>query len=234
MENAGSSRRQPPQTETELMVRARALCGHTVAELAQALQTPLPAESRRAKGFVGQLVEAALGADRYAGERPDFPQLGIELKTIPVDRRGRSAESTFVCSINFGRTETETWECSRFRQRILCVLWLPVQCAKEAALGERRFGQACLWRPTSSELESLRQDWEYLIGAIGAGQLARLTARAGRYLQVRPKAAHARVTRWAPGEDAPQKDLPVGFYLRAQFTAAILGRLTQVAGGENQ
>lgn len=43
------------------------------------------------------LLELYLGA--MAGSKPeqDFPELGIELKTIPVDAAGKPLETTFVC-----------------------------------------------------------------------------------------------------------------------------------------
>ena len=80
----GCERADLPRTEAELLARARKLAGYTVADLALQLDRPLPSELSRAKGLVGDLVECVLGADRAAGSAPDFPALGIELKTVPV------------------------------------------------------------------------------------------------------------------------------------------------------
>ena len=203
-------------------MRAQALCGRRVGELANAFGVPLSADGRRTKGLIGQLVERALGADPLAGDGPDFSGLEVELKTVPIGPHGRPAESTFVCSIDLDGIADERWEASRLRRRLQHVLWIPVDAARIAPLPQRKLGPARLWIPTPGEWQALRSDWELLVGMIGAGDLERLTAHQGRCLQVRPKAAHSRVRRWAPGADGPQQGAPVGFYLRSRFTAGIL------------
>ncbi len=222
---SAAARRPPPRSEVELLVRAEALAGRSVGDLAAALALPLPREPRRAKGFIGALAELALGADPSAGDGPDFPALGIELKTVPLRRSGRPAESTFCCAIQMGEVDRERWERSRLRRRLAQVLWLPVAAAQEAPLAERRFGRACLWRPSAEEWELLQTDWEHLVGAIAAGRCP--SAHEGRVLQVRPKAAHGRVRALA-AIDGVRRVLPLGFYLRAGFTGALLGRCAEV------
>jgi DNA mismatch repair protein MutH len=215
-------RRAAPTTVEELMVRARALQGRSVAELAAGLGIWLPTENRRAKGHIGQLVEMALGADPLAGDSPDFSGLGIELKTIPINKRGRPSESTFVCSIDLKGVADETWENSRLRRRLAHVLWVPVDAATVAPLPERRFGHPRLWQPTADQWQTIKTDWEMLVGLIGIGDSERLTAYHGQVLQVRPKAADSHARRWVPGADGPQRGLPVGFYLRSHFTTRVL------------
>ncbi|MEM6732475.1 MAG: DNA mismatch repair protein MutH [Myxococcota bacterium] len=211
-------RRPAPADEAELMLRASALAGRTVAELAQALRIAVPSDPRRSKGFVGQLVELALGADPEAGERPDFLTLGIELKTLPLGARGKPSESTFCCSIALETAADARFESSRLRARIDRVLFVPVDGAKSGPIGDRRFHSPVLWSPDPEEERVLRDDWNELMGRIGAG--LPLSAHLGEALQVRPKAANARVRVMAVGE----AKAPVAFYLRARFTAAILAR----------
>lgn len=217
-------RRPPPGSVRELEIRAEALAGHTIGELAGAIGMPLPAEPRRAKGYVGSLLEHALGADADAADGPDFAALGVELKSIPIGRGGRPAESTFVCSITMADADRAEWARSRLRRRLARVLFVPVESARAAPLGERRLGRSVLWTLAPEEDELLRADWEHLMGAIGAGRAGGLSAREGRALQVRPKASTARVRTMAPGADGPQRALPLGFYLRAAFTSAVLAR----------
>ena len=89
----------PLRSESELVERASAIAGTTLGELAGRFGLVAPPDLRRAKGFVGQLIERALGAARSSRPGPDFDELGVELKTLPVDARGRPVESTFVCTI---------------------------------------------------------------------------------------------------------------------------------------
>lgn len=224
-----SRRMPPPGDENELRLRAAALAGRTVGELAAALGAKLPASNVRGKGFVGQLVEHALGADADAGELPDFVALGVELKTVPMTAGGRPKESTFVCGIDLREAQRATWADSRLCRRLQAVLWVPVQAANVAPLPERTFGAPVLWRPTDGERAALQADWEDLMGAIGAGRGGSLTAHEGAVLQVRPKAAHARVRTVGPSADGAGSILPIGFYLRAGFVGVLLtGRTSDV------
>ena len=220
MINKDNPRRSPPQSLAELRVRAEALESRSVAEVVKALGVSLPEDAKKAKGYVGQLAEAALGADPRAFDGPDFPALGVELKTIPLRPDGTPAESTFCCSITMETADRQRWESSRLRRRLQCVLWLPVEASSVAALPDRRFGKCVLWQPSESELALLEADWHDLIGAIGAG--AGPSAHEGKVLQVRPKAASSRERVVAPSESGVKPALPLGFYLRTSFTRRIL------------
>ncbi len=200
------------------MLRAAALLHRPVGEVAAALGVHVPKDLRRQKGLIGHIAELALGSDPKAGDGPDFPDLGIELKTVPVDPAGVPVASTFVCSIQMSQADREVWESSRLRRRLLQVLWLPVYTAATPA--ERRFGAARLWRATPDELALLAADWEDLIGAIGAGRPP--DGHAGHLLQVRPKAATREQRSLAPANDGVAMALPLGFYLRRQAVLAIL------------
>ncbi|OGQ87456.1 MAG: hypothetical protein A2289_26665 [Deltaproteobacteria bacterium RIFOXYA12_FULL_58_15] len=209
-----------PQTTEELRVRALALAGHTVAEVAARLQVALPTKPGHSKGFIGSLAELALGADPTARDRPDFPALGVELKTVPVNAVGYPVESTFCCKIAMATADREEWETSRLRQRLHTVLWLPVEKDQLAGLGNRRFGRARLWTPSATQTDLLQADWEDLIGALGAGRVP--SAHEGKILQLRPKAANRKGRALSPGDGGTIMALPLGFYLRARFTATIL------------
>jgi DNA mismatch repair protein MutH len=215
----------PPRDEAELVERAAALAGLRLAELARDLNAPVPADLRRAKGFVGGLLERALGASAGSRALPDFPELGIELKTLPVDRAGVPVESTFVCTIPLTEIGQVEWGDSRVRRKLATVLWVPVEGERSIAVGERRIGQALLYRLTAEDEAVLRADWEELAGLIGRGHVEALTGHAGRFLQIRPKAAHSRARRVGFDADgAPFAALPKGFYLRASFTRTLLER----------
>jgi DNA mismatch repair protein MutH len=213
-----------PRSEAELLDRARALAGRTVAELADACGRALPADPRRAKGFVGGLVEQALAVAPTPGAAgPDLPALGIEVKTIPLDVSGRPRESTFVCTLPLGRLERERWETSAVRTKLARVLWVPIETRAEVAWTARRVGAAWLWSPDGRDEATLRTDWEGAQALVARGGVDALDARRGVALQVRPKARDGRARVRAPGEDeAPTATMPRGFYLRASFTAAIV------------
>lgn len=215
----------PPRDEAELLERASALAGLSLAELAARLGAPVPLDLRRAKGFVGSLVERALGATAGSRALPDFPELGIELKTLPVDRAGAPVESTFVCTIPLTEIGQVEWADSRVRRKLSQVLWIPVEGERQIVVAERRIGQALLYRLTAEDEAVLRADWEELSGVIGRGHVEALTGHLGRSLQIRPKAAHSRARRVGIDADGvPFAALPRGFYLRPSFTRGLLAR----------
>jgi DNA mismatch repair protein MutH len=215
-------RRPPPLHLAELAVRAEALAGRTLGEIARALDVSLDGPSTRTKGRVGELLERALGATAGAGAAPDFPHLGVELKTVPVDEAGAPRESTFVCSIRLVDADHARWESSAARAKLAHVLFVPV-IAAGVELAARRIGRPRFFRPTAAQEAVLRADFEDLVGAIGAGGADELSAHRGRWLQVRPKAANGSVRTLAPGEDGALVETgPRGFYLRRHFVAAVL------------
>jgi DNA mismatch repair protein MutH len=214
-----------PESIEELLRRAEALAGLRLAELAERFEMPVPPDLRRAKGFVGGLVERALGATAGSRALPDFPELHVELKTLPVDRSGAPVESTFVCTIPLTEIGEVEWVDSRVRRKLSQVLWMPVEGERAIAVGERRLGQALLYRLTEEDELLLRADWEELAGFIGRGHVEELTGHLGKVLQIRPKAAHSRARRVGFDADgAPFAALPRGFYLRPAFTHALLRR----------
>jgi DNA mismatch repair protein MutH len=213
----------PPANEAELMQRARALSGLTLSELAARFSLAAPPDLRHAKGFVGALVERALGATAGSRAAPDFEALGIELKTLPVDASGRVLESTFVCTIPLVEIGEVEWASSRVRRKLSRVLWVPIEGERRIVVGARRIGEPLLWSlPPESEM-LLRFDWEELAGIIGRGDVETITGHIGRCLQIRPKARDSSARRRGVDIDGARfQALPRGFYLRASFTSEIL------------
>jgi DNA mismatch repair protein MutH len=221
----------PLANERELELRAQALAGATLGELAARFGLATPPDLRRAKGFVGQLVERALGAVRSSRPGPDFAEIGVELKTLPVDARGRPVESTFVCTIPLRAVGDVEWLDSPVRKKLNRVLFVPVEGERQLPVAARRVGTALLWSPSAEDEADLRFDWDELSGRIGRGEIESITGHLGRWLQVRPKAADSHARRRAFDADGVSfAVLPRGFYLRACFTERIV-RQNYALGG---
>ncbi|EKE85265.1 DNA mismatch repair endonuclease MutH [Idiomarina xiamenensis] len=215
----------PPQTLDQLFDRAASLAGYRFADLAQQAQLVMPADLRRDKGWVGQLIERYLGASAGSTPQQDFPELGVELKTLPIDELGNPLETTFVCSAPLMATAGLSWLNSNVRNKLQCVLWLPIDGRRQVPLAERVVGSAFLWRPNQLEDAQLQADWEEHMDKISLGEVETISAHHGVYLQLRPKAANGRVLTDAVGADGqPIKALPRGFYLKKDFTRRLLQR----------
>ncbi len=212
-----------PASEKELLQRARWLAGRTVGEVARAHRVTMPPSTTRAKGLIGQLAERALGADAGSRDEPDFLDLSIELKTLPVRPNGRPKESTFVCTIRLAELPETDFEDSLVWKKLRRVLFVPVEANRTLPLPARRFGAPILWSPSPQERTVLQADYERVATLVLRGEVERITGHLGTYLQVRPKAADSRARRRAPdADDGFLWTGPRGFYLRPAFTARVL------------
>lgn len=214
-----------PKTQAELLAQAQRLPGYSLGELAAMAGIVTPKDLKRDKGWIGILLEIWLGASAGSKPEQDFAALDVELKTIPIDAAGRPLETTFVCVAPLTGNSGVTWENSHVRHKLKRVLWIPVEGERAIPLAERRVGSPLLWTPSAEEEHQLRMDWEELMDLIVLGQVERITARHGEVLQLRPKAANSKALTEAIGAQGERiMTLPRGFYLKKNFTAALLAR----------
>lgn len=196
----------PPRDLEELRRRAEALVGRTLTTIA----------SVHTKGKTGALLEELLGATGK-GAVHDFPELGVELKTVPVDAQLRPRESTYVCRISLAEAERAEWETSWVRRKLSHVLFVPIH--------ERTILAPVFWQPTREQERALRADFDDLMGLIGRGLIEELTAHEGELLQLRPKARDGTVRTTTFDRDGELvSTVPRGFYLRARFVGSLLAR----------
>lgn len=212
-----------PQTIEDLLTQAQNIAGLTLGELANELNIPIPPDLRRDKGWVGMLLETALGANAGSKAEQDFTHLGVELKTLPINEKGFPLETTFVSLAPLIQNAGVLWENSHVRHKLSCVLWIPVEGIREIPLAIRRIGAPILWTPSYEQEQQLKQDWEELMDYIILGRVEEITARLGKVMQLRPKGANRRSTTKGIGKNGQIiTTLPLGFYLRKEFTAQIL------------
>ena len=216
-------RPEPPQTEQILLQRSNAIAGLTLSELAARYQLTMPENLKREKGWTGQLIEYLLGADAGSKPVPDFIDLQIELKTLPISSTGTPLETTFVCVAPLTGITGQNWENSHLRNKISKVLWVPILAERSIPLAERVVGTPFIWQLKGEQEQDLKQDWEELMDLIVLGDVKNITAKTGEYLQLRPKAANAGVRTQAFDQNGkPIMSPPKGFYLKKSFTKRIL------------
>lgn len=218
-----------PQTLEQLLAQAQSIAGLTFGELADELHIPVPIDLKRDKGWVGMLLERALGATAGSKAEQDFSHLGVELKTLPINAEGYPLETTFVSLAPLVQNSGVKWENSHVRHKLSCVLWMPIEGSRHIPLRERHIGAPIFWKPTAEQERQLKQDWEELMDLIVLGKLDQITARIGEVMQLRPKGANSRAVTKGIGKNGEIIDtLPLGFYLRKEFTAQILNAFLDV------
>lgn len=213
----------PPSSIEELVARARELEGERLDVIARRIGASTAGDAVRTKGRPGEILERALGATGGSSRVVDFPELGVELKTIPVDERGAPIESTYVCTLSLGDADTQEWETSWVRAKLARVLFVPLVAREGEPWPARVVSGPVLWSPTAEQEAVLRGDFDDVVGLVGVGRIEELTAHLGRWLQVRPKARDgSKIGRAFGPENEAIAAVPRGFYLRTRFTGAIL------------
>lgn len=212
----------PPASETELLQRAQGLAGKALGQLADILGTPVPLSLHHAKGWIGQFIEKLLGANAASLDQPDFVNLGIELKTLPIDSQGIPCESTYICAITLPHLERQ-WEQSRVWRKMARMLWIPIETVPNKTLNHSRIGTPLLWSPSEEIAQQLKQDWEELTEMVAIGLFDQLSAHQGKFLQIRPKAANAKTFAQVIDHEGQKISVvPKGFYLRKIFTHMLI------------
>ena len=224
-----------PSSEQVLLERVQNLAGLTLAEVANEAGIEIPQDLKRNKGWVGLLLEHVLGASASSRPEPDFPHLGIELKTLPIDSQGKPLETTFVSVAPLVGLVGVNWHNSWVRKKLSRVLWVPIISKntnnnannhtneKSIPLAQRQIGSAFIWSPSVEEEHLLAMDWQELTDMITLGNVEKINGKHGQVLQLRPKAANSKAKTQAFDKSGkPFMTLPRGFYLKIPFTQMIL------------
>jgi DNA mismatch repair protein MutH len=213
----------PPVTKQELMQRANGLAGITIQQLANKMEINIPESMTHAKGWFGNLLELALGATAASAPKPDFVNLNVELKSIPIDNNGNPKESTYICVAQLDPIALSSWETSLVKCKLTEVLWIPFEANKNTPVSLRRIGSPVLWQPNAAQEKQLKEDWQELCDMIVLGDIDKISSSMGKYLQIRPKAANSNsltIDKNQTGEN--NLTMPRGFYLRPSFTRSII------------
>jgi DNA mismatch repair protein MutH len=222
-----------PSSEQELLERVQNLAGLTLAEVANEAGIEVPKDLKRNKGWVGLLLERVLGATASSRPEPDFPHLGIELKSLPINNQGKPLETTFVSVAPLVGLVGINWKNSWVRRKLSRVLWVPIICKninnesdkQNIPLAQRQIGSAFIWSPSVEEENLLAMDWQELTDMITLGNVEKIHGKHGQVLQLRPKAANSKAkTQAFDRYGKPFMTLPRGFYLKIPFTQMILNK----------
>ncbi|MFD2166390.1 DNA mismatch repair endonuclease MutH [Thalassotalea euphylliae] len=218
-----------PATEDELIEKAHALAGQSLGEIAKQANIEVPANLNRDKGWPGLLLEYVLGATAGSKPEPDFPELGVELKTIPINALGKPLETTFVCVAPLVGLTGVNWQTSHVKHKLSKVLWVPIVAERSIPIPERIVATPFLWTPSPDEEQLLANDWQELTDMIVLGDVENISGKHGQVMQLRPKAANSKaLTNAFDKHGKPFKTLPRGFYLKIPFTHMLINRHLRV------
>lgn len=182
--------------ERAVLERTAPFVGRSLAELAETVRR----SGIGGKAAAAQVARALVG-ERGTGRHGEFERFGIEVKTVPVDARGRLVEAMSFPAFVHEELIFETWESSDLLARLNRLLIIPIHRERRASLDAMRLGRPFFWNPTQTELDGIRREWERYRGLIEQGQARDLPKAAETtFIHVRPKARDSRDRDRAPGE----------------------------------
>lgn len=212
-------------TETDLMSHARKLQGKTAAEIARLVgdagftKQPKPT----GKSGTGPLVERFFGLKPNNQSEPDFPRLGIELKTLPMKQVSRGwtvKEPTSISMIDYHAVDAQSWAEAKVRPKIAKILWVPYEHHQED-IRKSRFRAPFLWTPSRDDWTLFEVDYATVRGRVQAGRAHELSETLSRVLSARRKGAKNQMTSQPHSQ---VKASSRAWALKTNFTRPILTR----------
>lgn len=205
-----------------ILNKAKSLRGYTLEDLGNYLKIKFPLDQQNllnAKGLTGQIIEILLEATANSKPLPDFPELKLEIKTLPITLLGHPLETTYVCTAPLlPKSDAFDFKKSVVYKKLSKVLWIPIIVNDN----KRTIGNAFIWEPTTDELLLIERDWLELTQMLYLGDLDKVNSHFGEILQIRPKAADSTaLTAGLNQEGQKINTLPRGYYLRTSYTEKI-------------
>lgn len=221
----------PPQNLSELKARLMTLRGRSLGQIAKTLGVPLPRSTTHGKGFAGELLEFALGARAHNLPLPDFTDLSIELKSMPVGFDLKPLESTFLCHAPLMNVRGMGFYESPLYQKIALMLFVAVEGERVIALKDRKVLGFYLFKPQGAVLDQIKADYDELMEMVASGHAHDINATIGQIIQMRPKAASGQeLTNYITADGKIGKTRPRGFYMRRSFTMQIAAAMFKDQG----
>lgn len=202
------------------------LTGRMSGELATAVgQDDFNADPKAVgKTGVGHLVEWFLGKPPNSSDEPDIPELGIEVKTIPLELRGKGIKSlgpkepTSLTMIDFARVAEQEWNQAYVRKKLQRILWVPyVHDYDDKRL--HSFREPFLWTPPEGDLPQYEEDYGIVRTTIREGRPHELSEQLSVVLAARRKGQKGSTTTYL-GVKASTR----AWALKSAYTGTLLNR----------
>ena len=172
--------------------------GETLSEIAKYVPDEEKAEhlmsSLKHKGSIGNIVEEALGIATNSAQRPDFEDLGVELKVTPVEKgikAWKAGERLVITMISYMPVDNEIdgrpkkFEETHLAEKLKCILlcvYLRPSNHKSIDQGAYRFEKVTLFTPPEEDMPVIRKDWADIMRLVYEGRADELSESMTEYL----------------------------------------------------
>lgn len=191
--------------------------------------TEIDQYGKRRKGHFGDLVEEYIfGIKNNSEAAPDFPKVGVELKTTPLKIHAKKkyvAKERLVFSmINYMDIIHETWESSSFLKKNKLLLLMFYLYEQDVDLTKYKFKHIYLLdllsHISTADIIQIKHDWETIVNKIISGNAHLLSEGDTSYLGAATKASKATDRRPQPNNSINAK--PRAFSLKPTYLNFII------------
>lgn len=181
------------KTKEDLLQYARVLEGHSIKEANKINQANNSFPISNAKplysgkgGFGDFLEEKYFGKANDTASQPDFDELGVELKSVPLrtnnDGSVRVKERIVLNKFRFKDIVNETFETSHFLKKDAILLFVFYFHNNQLAMEDKRIDLVDLWEVLKHDANQIRADWEFIVNKIKEGKAHELSEGDTLYL----------------------------------------------------
>ncbi|MDM8267631.1 MutH/Sau3AI family endonuclease [Barnesiella viscericola] len=198
--------------------------GKTIGQIKQELL--IGDKCKMKKGASGLIIENLLGIDNNNRDEADIPQIGCEIKILPLQKNRdgsiKAKEPTAIQMINYCEVAKETWETAKLRNKINLTFWV-VYLAKENGMPKKQDDYIIvdyfLDHPSDIQNSIFKTDWEEIQSYIIQGNADKLSCSMGTYLEPKTKGANNQDKTDAPdGHGGLTKVRRRAFYYKKNYT----------------
>ncbi|MCH3917199.1 MAG: DNA mismatch repair protein [Spirochaetia bacterium] len=194
------------RSKNSIIAYARRLEGHTIEETNGTYGTyegssPLGEfapdyKSYKGKGQFGQFLEEQyFGLANNSESRPDFKEVGLELKASPLkvlkNGQVRVKERLVLNHFTYFDIAKETFETSHFKMKDAFILLVFYFYERGIKLQLLKVDLVDLWECLKEDEEQIREDWQIIVNKVKAGKAEEISEGDTLYLGACTKGATA-------------------------------------------
>lgn len=164
-------------SESELMAYAKKLEGRRFSEICASIGKLDENHRKHTKGVAAKVIETEyFGIPSNSSEKPDFEDLGIELKVSPlryIDRVGlyTTKERNVIKMVDYNEIyNNKHWKVNKISSKLKRVLYVLYVHDKKVDAWEWKVVKTFLWSPSSAQEKMIQSDYEIMRAKVIAGQ----------------------------------------------------------------
>ena len=184
----------------------------------------LPSAIQKRGSFGTALETFYFKIPQNSSAQVDFPKIGLELKSTPMQlRKGQfvAKERLVISMINFHSIVDENWDEASLLKKLRKVLIMSYLYEAGVNPVDYRILSSMIWSPPKEDMDQFRRDWEKIREMVIAGKAHLISSSDTLYLEACTKAANSKVQRTQPFSSDLAK--PRAWALKRAYVNSILG-----------